>query len=167
MLTLEEELLSVEIDILHRLVNYPLDLNAMAVVTNLYRASQRLKAKMEQEILSKYNLSFTAFSILYDLWIWDSKETRELAVSAGVTVATISSIANTLEKKELCKREVDPRDRRLVKLILTEKGRAVIEELYPKFNKGEKEIVEGLSEEEQKVLTRLLRRLIRKMEGNE
>lgn len=159
----ENELLPQELDILNRLTGYTLDFNAMTVVTNLYRAGQGLKVKMEREILSEYGLSFTAFSILYNLWIWGSMETRNLAKSAGVTVATVSSIANTLERKQLCQRIPDEKDRRLVHLSLTAKGKEIIEELYPKFNQGEKSIVKGIHEEDQQKITRLLRRIIRNM----
>jgi len=160
----DNELLPQEVDILNRLTGYTLDFNAMTVVTNLYRAGQGLKVKMEREVLSEYGLSFTAFSILYNLWIWGSMETRNLAKSAGVTVATVSSIANTLERKKLCRRIVDEKDRRLVHLSLTPKGREIIEELYPKFNEGEKTIVKGISQEDLQKITKLLRKIIRNMD---
>jgi DNA-binding MarR family transcriptional regulator len=159
----DNEMLPQELDILNRLTGYTLDFNAMTVVTNLYRAGQGLKVKMEREVLSEYGLSFTAFSILYNLWIWGSMETRNLAKSAGVTVATVSSIANTLERKQLCQRMIDEKDRRLVHLSLTPKGKEIIEELYPKFNQGEKAIVKGIAEEDQQKITKLLRRIIRNM----
>ncbi len=164
MRSFDEDLLPDELAILNRLTDYPLDFGAMKVCTHLYWATQRMRNKMEQKVLSEYNLSWTAFSILYDIWIWEAVETRKLAASEGVTVATISSIANTLEKKELCRREVDPRDRRLVLLRITEKGREVIEELYPQFNKQESQVVKGISEEEQKILMKMLRRVIKNIE---
>jgi len=164
MRSVEDELLPEEMEILNRLNNNPIDFSAMKVCTHLYWATQRMRNKMEQKVLSEYNLSWTAFSILYDLWIWDSMETRKLAQSEGVTVATISSIANTLERKELCKREVDPNDRRLVRLRITDKGKQVIQELYPQFNKGESQVVAGLSEEQQKTLTEMLRLIIRNID---
>jgi len=160
----DNELLPQEVDILNRLTGYTLDFNAMTVVTNLYRAGQGLKVKMEREVLSEYGLSFTAFSILYNLWIWGSMETRNLAKSAGVTVATVSSIANTLERKRLCRRIVDEKDRRLVHLSLTPKGKEIIEELYPKFNQEEKTIVKGISQEDLEKITKLLRKIIRNMD---
>lgn len=159
----EEKLLPVELDILNKLTNIPLDVGAMTVVTNLHRAAQKMKNKMEKEVLSQYRLSWTAFTLLYNLWIWEKMDARQLADSMGVTVATVSSVTNTLERKDLCYREINKQDRRLIFLSLTKKGKKMIEELYPKFNKGETEIVAGLSEEEQEVLTRLLRRVIRNM----
>jgi DNA-binding MarR family transcriptional regulator len=91
-------------------------------------------------------------------------ETRKLAQSAGVTKATISNITNTLERKELCYRKVDSDDRRLVFVHITQKGKKAMEELYPRFHLAEKEIVSSLNEEEQKNISELLRRIIRKNE---
>lgn len=160
----EGEWLPEEIDTIKRLAKIPvnsLNLDAIAVVTNIYRVAQGLRNKMEQEVLADYGLSWTAFSMLYDLWIWDSIETKKLAESAGVSKATISNITKTLERKELCVRKTDNRDRRITCLSLTDKGKAVMEELYPRFHKGESEIVSGLTINEQKSITKVLRRVIR------
>ncbi|MBU7591411.1 MarR family transcriptional regulator [Metabacillus halosaccharovorans] len=158
------ELLQDEVDTISSLTKLPinsLNLEAIAVVINIYRVAQGLKNKMEQEILSEYGLSWTSFSILYDLWIWDSLETKKLAESAGVSKATISNITNTLERKELCYRKVDDKDRRNTFVLLTDKGKKVIEELYPRFHKGEVDIVSSLSVSEQVSMANLLRRVVR------
>ncbi|WP_078550488.1 MarR family winged helix-turn-helix transcriptional regulator [Litchfieldia alkalitelluris] len=158
------ELLPEEIDTINKLTNLPiesLDLDAIAVATNLYRVAQGLRNKMEQDVLSEYGLSWTAFSMLYDLWIWEAVETKKLAESAGVSKATVSNITKTLEKKELCYRKTDPRDRRMTFVALTDKGKKVMEILYPRFHKGEVEIVTGLSVQEQKSISSLLRKVIR------
>ncbi|RKL65434.1 MarR family transcriptional regulator [Salipaludibacillus neizhouensis] len=139
-----------------------LDLDAVSVVTNIYRVAQGLRNKMEREVLSKYGLSWTSFSILYDLSIWKAIETKKLAESAAVSKATISNITKTLEKKELCYRKTDTRDRRITYVMITAKGIQVMEELYPEFHKREVEIVSGLTVNEQKSVTELLRKVIRK-----
>jgi len=157
-------LLPEEIDTINLLTKMPiesLNIEAIAVVTNIYRVAQGLRNKMEREVLSEYGLSWTSFSILYDLWIWESMETKKLAESAGVSKATISNITNTLERKELCFRKVDNRDRRITYVVLSEKGKKVMEELYPRFYVGEVDIVSSLSEVEQQNISSLLRRVIR------
>ncbi|TWT28401.1 MarR family transcriptional regulator [Planomicrobium sp. CPCC 101110] len=138
-----------------------LNLDAIAVVTNIYRMAQGLRNKMEQEVLAEYGLSWTSFSILYDLWIGNSIETRKLAESAGVSKPTISNITKTLERKELCYRLTDNRDRRMAYVAITDKGRGVMEDLYPKFHKREVEIASSLSVAEQKKVSGLLRALIK------
>ncbi|MBP2659742.1 MAG: MarR family transcriptional regulator [Firmicutes bacterium] len=156
-----------ELEVLRRLPKVqlgPLNVSAISVATNIYRAGQCLKLKMEREKLSKYDLSWTAFSILYDLWICNSLETRQLAASSGITTATVSNVIKTLESKELCKRDVDKKDRRLVNVTITEKGISVMQDLYPDFHQGEMEIVKELSLEEQETLARLLRKVIKGMQ---
>ncbi len=151
-------------DTINRITNIPiesLNLDAIAVVTNIYRVAQGLRNKMEQEVLSEYSLSWTAFSMLYDLWVWESIETKKLAESNGVSKATISNITKTLEKKELCYRKSDMRDRRITYVAITDKGKQVMEELYPRFHIGEVELVAGMSADEQKYMSALLRNVIR------
>ncbi|SFL50611.1 MarR family winged helix-turn-helix transcriptional regulator [Pelosinus propionicus] len=156
-----------ELNVLRRLPNVqlgPLNVSAISVATNIYRAGQCLKLKMEREKLSKYDLSWTAFSILYDLWICTSLETRQLAASSGITTATVSNVIKTLENKALCMREVDKKDRRLVNVTITEKGIRIMQDLYPDFHQGEVEIVKELSGEEQETLAKLLRKVIKGMQ---
>jgi len=153
------------VDTINRITKIPiesLNLDAIAVVTNIYRVAQGLKNKMEQQVLSEYGLSWTAFSMLYDLWVWESIETKKLAESNGVSKATISNITKTLEKKEYCYRKNDIRDRRITYVAITDKGKQVMEELYPRFHVGEVDIVAHMSIEEQKNMSSLLRNVIRK-----
>ncbi len=158
------ELLQEEKDTINQLAKMPLDsldLEAVSVVTNIYRVAQGLRNKMEREVLSKHGLSWTSFSILYDLWIWKSVETKKLAELTAVSKATISNITKTLEKKELVYRKSDSRDRRITYVSITDQGKLVMEELYPQFHRGEVDIVSSLSENEQKNVSELLRRVIR------
>lgn len=160
----EGELLPEEQETLNRLTRLPmesLDLDAIAVVTNVYRAAQGIRNKMEREVLADYGLSWTSFSMLYDLWIGESIETKKLAVLAGVSKPTVSNITKTLERKELCYRKTDPRDRRTTYVTITEKGRNVMEDLYPRFHKGEAQIASSLSVDEQKQVSALIRKVIK------
>lgn len=150
-----------ERDTLKKLKQMPIDslnLEAISIATNLYRSAQRLRVKMETEVLSSYKLSWTAFSILYDLWVWGRLETRRLAELSGISTATASNVIKTLEKKNFCSKSVDPRDRRLVFVTITAEGKAAIEELYPEFYKGETKLIAGMTNEEQKTLAALLRK---------
>ncbi|SDY02514.1 DNA-binding transcriptional regulator, MarR family [Evansella caseinilytica] len=131
------------------------------MVTNIYRIAQGLRNKMEREVLADYGLSWTAFSLLYDLLVWNSLETKQLAKSSGVTKATVSNITNTLERKQLCYRSIDKKDKRKTFVTITEKGSQVMRELYPVFHQGEVELASSLTKEEQTRMAGLLRRVIR------
>ncbi|MCR6097888.1 MarR family transcriptional regulator [Salipaludibacillus agaradhaerens] len=149
---------------MNRLTQLPikaLHLEAISVVTNLYRMSQGLKHKLEKDVLAVYGLSWSSFSILYDLWIWDMLETKKLAETSGISKATVSNVTKTLERKGFCYRQVDDKNKRTTYVVITENGRQVMEKLYPSFHQSEIDLVKGLSVEEQNMMSELLRRLIK------
>jgi MarR family transcriptional regulator, 2-MHQ and catechol-resistance regulon repressor len=156
-----------ELDIMHRVAGLPIDELALAVASNIWRSAQMFKLKMEREILREHDLTFASFSTLFIVWIWGPIETREIARSQAVTKATITSTVSKLEQQGLVKRRDSKVDKRLVTVELTGKGKRLIEWVFPKFNQGEVEIAESLTEEEQDTLAHLLRKVIRGMNGVE
>ena len=154
-----------EADVLARVAGLPVDLGAMAVGANLHRAAQAVRGELERTVLRPEGLSFTGFSVLFNLWVWGAMQTRALAASMGCTRATVSTVSDTLERGGLIARAGDASDRRLVQLDLTPAGRAVIEDVFPRFNAGESALVSGLSREERDVLADLLRRIVTDARG--
>jgi DNA-binding MarR family transcriptional regulator len=116
---------------------------------------------MEREVLREHDLSFASFSTLFIVWIWGPIETREIAKSQAVSKATVTSLVNTLESQDLVKRRSVKKDKRLVTVELTDKGKRLIEWVFPKFNQGEVEVASSLTESEQETLAHLLRKVIR------
>jgi DNA-binding MarR family transcriptional regulator len=101
----------------------PVDLGAMAVGANLHRAAQAGPRELERTVLRPEGLSFTGFSLLFNLWVWGAMQTRALASSMGCTRATVSSVSDTLERAAWSRARATPSDRRLVQLELTPAGR--------------------------------------------
>jgi MarR family transcriptional regulator, 2-MHQ and catechol-resistance regulon repressor len=154
-----------ELDVMQRVSGLPVDELALSVASNIWRAAQLFKLKMEREILREHDLSFASFSTLFIVWIWGPIETRDIAKSQAVSKATVTSTVSTLENQGLVKRRNGKKDRRLVTVELTSKGKNLIEWVFPKFNGGEVEVANGLSEEEQDTLAHLLRKVIRGMKS--
>jgi MarR family transcriptional regulator, 2-MHQ and catechol-resistance regulon repressor len=155
-----EPMVAEERDVLERVSGLAIDLGAMAVIANVWRAAQEARAQLERRVLRPEGISWGGFSLLFNLWIWGPMETRALASSMSCTRPSVSSLCDTLERRGLVRREGDPDDRRLVRVELTPSGRATIERLYPRFNAGEAELVAGLSVVEREQLAGLLRRLL-------
>jgi DNA-binding MarR family transcriptional regulator len=149
-----------EADVLARVAGLPVDLAAMAVASNIWRAAQAMRTHLERSVLRDEDLSWTGFSLLFNLWVWGAMETRALAGSMGVTRATVSGVCDTLERRDLVRRTGDEQDRRLVRLELTAAGRTTIEELFPRFNEGESALCGDLTADEQQTLASLLRRVV-------
>ncbi|MDX6728970.1 MAG: hypothetical protein QOK49_3775 [Baekduia sp.] len=154
-----------EADVLARVAGLDVDLEAMAVGANLWRAAQAFRTELERTVLRPEGLSFTGFSLLFNLWIWGPTQTRALAASMGCTRATVSSVADTLERGSLIVRIDDEHDGRLVQLALTPTGQSLIEAVFPRFNAGETALVSGLDEQERRTLAALLRKLVTDARG--
>ena len=149
-----------ELEIMRRAAGLPIDELALAVASNIWRAAQGFKLKMEREVLREHDLSFASFSTLFIIWIWGPLETREIAKSQAVSKATVTSLLITLEKRGLVRRKSSKVDKRLVIVSLTEAGKSLIEWLFPKFNQGESELASILTESEQETLAHLLRKIV-------
>jgi DNA-binding MarR family transcriptional regulator len=155
-----------EADVLARVAGLPVDLGAMAVGANLWRAAQAVRTELERRVLRPEGLSFTGFSLLFNLWVWGPMQTRGLAASMGCSRATVSSVSGTLQRAGLIDRDDDEHDGRLDSLALTPIGLALIEELFPRFNAGESALVAGLDEQERRTLAELLRKLVAHARGD-
>lgn len=140
-----------------RVSGLPVNVLAMSVVTNIWRTAQAIRSTTERVVLREHNLTWASFSTLYIVWIWGPIETREIARSQGVSRATVTSTIDTLVRRGLVRRRGDRDDRRLVTVELTPAGVQCIEDVYPKFNRVEAEIVTDLSQEDAERLTDLLR----------
>ncbi len=149
-----------EADVLARVAGLPVDFGAMAVGANLWRAAHAVRGELERTVLRPEGLSFTGFSLLFNLWVWGPVQTRALAASMGCSRATVSSVSDTLERRGLIERSGDEHDGRLVQLELTPPGLELIEEVFPRFNAGESALVAGLDEDERRTLAALLRKLV-------
>ncbi len=145
----------------------PLDVEAMAVVSNIFRASNLVRSHLERTVLAPHGLSWTAFVVLWVVWIWAPVETRTIAEEGAFSKATLTGVLKTLEAKKLAKRTRSPEDGRLVLVDLTTKGRKLMESLFPEFNEREAFIVQGLSQSERKSTAQSLRTITTFLEGFE
>jgi DNA-binding MarR family transcriptional regulator len=155
-----EDMIKAEADAIEKLSGLPIDIVAMAVASNVWRTSQLFRQKMERGILKQYNLTWASFSTLYIVWIWGPIEMGEIAVSQSVGRSTITSTVSLLEKRGYCTRDHIDGNRRSVVVSLTPQGRRLIEEVFPEFNKQEKEFVSALNGDEAQFLVELLRKII-------
>lgn len=155
-----DRLLDAERDVQERLGDRPLDFASLDAISNIYRAAAGVRRRAESQVLADYRLSFGGFTILWVLWVWGEMETARLADECGLAKGTLTGMLTTLEKRELVERKRIEADRRRVLVSLTDAGTALIDELFPKFNRFEGEMAAGLSAAEKRELARLLRVVI-------
>jgi DNA-binding MarR family transcriptional regulator len=165
------ELLRVERDVAARFrdagIEHEVDLTSTAAVANVFRVASAARAHLERSVLAARELSFTAFTVLWVLWVWGEMEFRDLARETGVAKGTLTGVLRTLEGRELVARRRHVRDRRLVLVSCTPTGEELMIELFPRFNGGESRLVSGLTPAETRRLAQLLRQVLRTIEALE
>lgn len=149
--------LEAERDIRARLGDHPFDFDALLAVSNIYRAANAVRARMEREVLSPAGLSWGGFTILFVLWVWGDRETGDLAHDSGVAKGTLTGMVRTLEKQGLVTRSQHPDDGRRVIVHLEPAGEDLLEDVFPKFNEFEARFTAELATPEKHELARLLR----------
>lgn len=152
--------------------NPDLDPSACEAFLTLLRTGDEVFGVVERR-LSEHNLSQGRFSVLMLLWKVCARSTdsacvaatrpptpAELAEAAGVTRATMTGLVDTLERDGLVRREPDPKDRRMMWVLLTPKGEAVVREMLPLHFRMMADLMRSLNEAERKTLVRLLNKVL-------
>jgi DNA-binding MarR family transcriptional regulator len=160
MVSLNEQLLPEEADVLARTGAAALDVSAMLVVQDIFRAAAALRARLEAGALQAEGLTWSGFTMLFCLWVWGPHETRDLAERMGVSRPTVSGVTDTLERRGLVERRGHADDARRRTVALTATGERTFEELFPRFNAEESLACDGLGHEERAQLAALLRTLV-------
>jgi MarR family transcriptional regulator, organic hydroperoxide resistance regulator len=152
-----EELLSAERDIRATLGDRTLDFEAMLAVSNIYRAANAVRNRMEKEVLGPAGLTWGGFTILFVLWVWGEREAGDLAEDCGLAKGTLSGMLTTLEKSDFIQRTKHSEDGRKVVVSLLSEGERTIERVFPTFNAFEARFTERLEPDEVSEMARLLR----------
>ena len=154
-----EVVLEAERDIRTRLGDREFDFEALLAVSNIYRAANAVRNRMERDVLGPAGLTWGGFTILFVLWVWGDRDTSALADDCGLAKGTLSGMLTTLERSRLISRCRHPGDGRKVVVVLEPAGLAKIEEVFPIFNRHEAAFTEDLTSSERRQLARLLRRV--------
>jgi DNA-binding MarR family transcriptional regulator len=148
-----------------RLRGLPIDVAAMAVVSNIYRAAGAVRNHFERTVLQPYELTWTAWVVLWVVWIWREIETRHVAAEAGISKGTLTGVASTLERRGLLSRRAHPGDARRVLLKLTGEGAELMDKLFPEFNRAEQFVTADLDDRDKLLLAQALRGIVQHLEG--
>lgn len=143
-----------------RLAHLDIDFGAANGVLSIHRAANAARSHLTATVLRPAGLTWTGFLVLWIVWIWKSMETRHIAESVGISKATLTGVTNTLVDRGWVRRVPSTQDRRLVSLELTDEGVALLDELFPKFNAVEAQIVRTFDDPELVALTTSLRKVV-------
>ncbi|MFG1948155.1 MarR family winged helix-turn-helix transcriptional regulator [Nonomuraea sp. NPDC048826] len=147
-----------------KLGDTPIQHRQMAVVANIYRAASAIRQHVENSVLRGSDLTWTAFVVLWVVWIWGEQEPRFVAEESGISKGTLTGVSRTLESRGLLQRADHPYDGRRVLLRLTDEGEALMERLFPAFNAEEVFVTAGLAPEQYESVSDALRAIVLQVE---
>ncbi len=118
---------------------------------------------IEEETLRRStfdNVTMTELHVIAAIGLSGNRTMTEIANDLHVTVGTLTSSISNLVKKDIAKRYKDEKDRRLVYIGLTGKGK-VLFRLHDKFHRTMVEnIVKSLDDDDQRNLVGSLKKLV-------
>lgn len=117
----------------------------------LHRIMKRAKGKYEE-----FDLNRSQASILFTLHQRSSMSQKELAESLNMTPPSITSAIRKMEREGYIRRRQDETDQRVMRLALTEKGAACVENVKRVAEEMHELIFRGMSPEEIMLFRRLL-----------
>ncbi|MFA0145576.1 MarR family winged helix-turn-helix transcriptional regulator [Vibrio lentus] len=119
------------------------------------------KASKDFDIeLKQHGLSLALWPTLMCLWEEEGITQRDIAAKSKVENSTTTRTLDKLEKLELVERRADPNSRRSFRIYLTEKGKALEEQLVPIPIRLNKELMNELDAEEQQQMITLLQKMV-------
>ena len=98
--------------------------------------------------LDRYGLHLGQEFYLAQLWREDGVTSADLAARTGVSAPAVTKVVTGLERAGLVHRERDSSDARLVRIRLTEAGRALREPVSRVWHEAERAFWGGLTDDE-------------------
>lgn len=134
---------------------------AQGSIAEVFRLVDTVAKKLKQfqrETIRDVDLTPAQYSVLGLLWEKDARQPNELASACCCSPSTITGIIDTMERKGLVSRELNPEDRRSFLTRLTEKGEA-LRYSTPTLEKIFTNCCSGIEPRELRQLAELLRKL--------
>lgn len=113
------------------------------------------------------HLSFLQVQTLTYLKLHNNAQMSEIAEHFHIELPSATSLLNKLVALQLVKRQHDEKDRRLVRVVLTEEGDAVLKQAKKEKEAHVEKLLSYLTQKEQHELLRLMEKLRERIELNE
>ncbi|EDL55885.1 MULTISPECIES: MarR family transcriptional regulator [Vibrio] len=113
--------------------------------------------------LREKGLTLALWPTLMCLWEKEGVTQREIAQMSKVESSTTTRTLDKLEALELVERRADPESRRSFRIFLTDKGKALKEEVIHLPVEVNQALLAGLEDEEQRTLIATLQKLVERI----
>jgi DNA-binding MarR family transcriptional regulator len=128
------------------------------IVFLLSKAQQRAY-QTSKTILQPYGVTPVQYALLHLLWEKEGQHGAELGERLRLDSATITGLLDRLAHQGLVERKPDPKDRRVNRIYVTERGRTLEKSLTEAMKQSNQNILADFTEEETQLLKSMLVRL--------
>lgn len=131
---------------------------ALKALTVLLKSSSSVQDVIKKDMI-KYGVNPTEFSVLELLYSKGDQPIQYIGKKILLASSSITYVVDKLEKKGFIQRCPSATDRRVTNISISEKGRAFMQEAFPKHEGSISNLFNVLSEDEMITLTELLKKV--------
>ncbi|MBU8565293.1 MarR family transcriptional regulator [Virgibacillus pantothenticus] len=124
----------------------------------LIKASKALQDHVMEDI-KNYGMKTSEFTILETLYHKGKQTVREISNSVLIKTGSITYVIDRLEEKGMLQREHCQKDRRVVYIDITDEGKNLMDEIFPKHQKVIEELFTDISDEQKQTVIDMLKKV--------
>ncbi|MET3683945.1 MarR family 2-MHQ and catechol resistance regulon transcriptional repressor [Alkalibacillus flavidus] len=119
---------------------------------------------LAQHDMTRYGLNPSEFALLELLYHRGRQPLQKIGERILLTSGSITYVVNNLEAKGLLQRVPSPEDRRVTYAEMTDEGRQLLNDIFPKHWEAIEQFMDGLSDDEKRQAIDLIKKLGRSAE---
>lgn len=131
---------------------------SLSTWVELMKAFSKIRS-LEMELIEANGLTIGQFSLLELLYHRGSQSVGAATTLAMSTPGNMTVVVKNLAKQGMIVVDKDPNDKRVSTLSISEKGSALMKNLFPEHSKRIDRFLSGLDNDEKEVVKKLLRKL--------
>ncbi|MBY7142119.1 MarR family transcriptional regulator [Virgibacillus sp. NKC19-3] len=123
----------------------------------LMKSAKSIQEQIKKDI-HKHGMKTSDFTVLEALYHKGRQTVKQISDAVLINTGSITYVIDKLESNHLLERSNSKEDRRVVHIQITEKGKEVMDDIFPKHQNAIEEIFSDLTTEEKETLIDLLKR---------
>lgn len=130
----------------------------------LIKLAHAMALDMERR-LKACEVTMSQWTLLKQLWQLEGRSQVELQELLGLDKATVTGLVQRMTNQGFIQRRPDPQDKRVQRVFLTERGRALEQMTFSLVEEVNAHALKGFSEDERSFFLRLIIRALHNCEG--
>lgn len=124
----------------------------------LMHTSKAIQEKIRDGI-SKSKLNITEFSVLEVLYHRGKQTIQQIGSSILISSSSMTYVIDKLEQRGLLRRSPCPKDRRVIHVVMTSEGTALMDELMPEHHELVDSMFNLMNDDERQLFVELLKKI--------